>query len=77
MRRVAAEVAARRFNGEIVSELTGLSGVQLGTFICDFKNHIGKELFPCWVLATSRDDIRTSIREFALTINNLHNNTGV
>lgn len=52
-----------KFNGKIVSELTGLTGRALGSFISTFKKAHG-ENFDDYVLSTSEQDIRMAIQDF-------------
>ncbi len=53
------EVRRNKFNGNIVRELTGLEGKDLGDFIVDFKRKRGN--FECWLDAHSADEVKKEI----------------
>lgn len=63
----AKEVLVRKllkekFNGEVVKNVTGLEGVELGDFIKSYRNdHGGSVLFDIFVLETNPDDIAADL----------------
>lgn len=52
----------RKFNGNLVNEITGLQGKELGYFINSFKN--SKKDFENWVITSSDYNIRKEIINF-------------
>lgn len=59
---IANKDAKKIFNGQVVSNLTGLTGKELGQFIAAFKDHIGHEFFSYWVFNSTNPE--NHIREF-------------
>lgn len=58
LRRLKEEAIRReKFNGKVVGEITGLSGVELGIAIRSFRVKLG-DLFLTWVDACSSEEIR-------------------
>lgn len=58
LRRLEEEAIRReKFNGKVVGEITGLSGVELGIAIRTFRVKLG-DLFPAWVDACNAEEIR-------------------
>lgn len=55
------QVIKSKFNGNIVTELTGLTNANLGKFLATFKK--GKENFNDWVLTNTTDQIKLAIKE--------------
>lgn len=55
--------ANRKFNGNLVRELTGLDGKELGAFIVDFEKNVigGKSNRRVWALSKSESEIASSI----------------
>ncbi len=51
-----------KFNGEMISKLTGLKGQALGTFITHFKQmYVSKELFAKYIVNSDAEDINALI----------------
>ena len=59
---------AKQFNGEIISELTGLSGKELGSFIQEFIHRVIEERDNStkinWVAIHSKEEIISKIIQF-------------
>jgi hypothetical protein len=56
--------ARERFNGEVVTAITGLTGTELGDFMKRFREEMGgKDALRNWVAATSDDEVRDKILE--------------
>lgn len=51
----------RRFDGKVVAEITGLSGVALGEFIQAFRNGMRKEAFEGYVLSVDPHTLERDI----------------
>jgi len=61
------QLRAAKFNGRIVSELTGLSGYALGDFMRKFQDRVGDD-FDSWVLKSSHDEVKEIIADQFRTI---------
>lgn len=53
-----------RYNGEIVTRLTGIKGPPLGKFMNEFKKHCGETVFKEWLATSSASEITDAIRAF-------------
>jgi hypothetical protein len=59
------EAAKVKFNGTLVSEITGLEGKELGNFMSRFaKQWHTKEEAKAWALASDHSQIRQAIEDF-------------
>lgn len=58
----------QKFNGNVVKELTGLEGKELGQFLTSFKKSFGEgKGYDAWIKRSSLDDIKAEVvRQFSL-----------
>jgi hypothetical protein len=55
-----------KFNGQMVGQITGLNGKELGAFIKDFKAQFGSDSsFKDWVLDSNSDAIEAKVKALA------------
>jgi len=63
-----SKLVREKFNGEIVSRLTGLKDKELGIFMSEFKRHCFKD-FHKEVLRMNNENVEKMILEYFATIN--------
>jgi hypothetical protein len=70
--KIKDDVATRdKFNGNIVTSLTGITGEKLGKFLATFKKQFeSKTELENWVFTNSEKSIETAILEHAKTLQN-------
>jgi len=53
-----------RYNGSVVTQITGIKHRSLGLFMEAFKKHQGEKTFDQWISGTSDGDIKRAMLEF-------------